>query len=152
MTASYLRTECTTFSSGCKHNASTWAAYISVTTKDSTLVKTCFKSRAVRRLIGQNQHHLQPSQTKVVFDLPCTLSLGPRPRNIQELLTELPNDTCAIPEPLEIPAIPEVEDRNDNAATPPASATVEKSELNSLQQTANFDGADQADCHPGRDR
>ncbi|CAN0362736.1 unnamed protein product [Pylaiella littoralis] len=71
---------------------------------------------------------------------------------LEELLTELPNDTCAIPEPLEIPAIPEVEDRNDNAATPPASATVEKSELNSLQQTANFDGADQADCHPGRDR
>lgn len=78
--------------------------------------------------------------------------LEPRPPRKQELLTELPNDTCAIPEPLEIPAIPEVEDRNDSSATPPASATVEKSELNSLQQTCNFAGTEEADSHAGRDR
>lgn len=69
----------------------------------------------------------------------------------QELLTELPNDTCAIPEPLEIPTIPEGEDRNDSSETPPASANVESLDMNRLDQTADLAG-DQTPIHAGRDR
>eukprot|EP00903_Cladosiphon_okamuranus_P013094 g12213.t1 len=71
---------------------------------------------------------------------------------LEELLTELPNDTCAIPEPLEIPAIPEAEDQNDSSETPPASSNVESLDLNSLDQTANFGGPDPTHLHAGRDR
>ncbi|CAM9813754.1 unnamed protein product [Scytosiphon promiscuus] len=56
---------------------------------------------------------------------------------LEELLTELPNDTCAIPEPLEIPAIPETEDRNDSSETPPASANVDNFDLDNFHQTAD---------------
>ena len=45
--------------------------------------------------------------------------------NTQELLTELPNDTCPIPEPLEIPAIPETEGHNDMLATSPPSSNAD---------------------------
>ncbi|CAM9762592.1 unnamed protein product [Ascophyllum nodosum] len=44
---------------------------------------------------------------------------------LEELLTELPNDTCPIPEPLEIPAIPETEGHNDMLATPPPSSNAD---------------------------
>lgn len=76
----------------------------------------------------------------------------PSTREKQELLTELPNDTCAIPEPLEIPAIPEGEDRNDSSETPPASSNIQSSDLNRLDQTADFAGGDQTQIHAGRDR
>eukprot|EP00752_Nemacystus_decipiens_P005943 g5367.t1 len=71
---------------------------------------------------------------------------------LEELLTELPNDTCAIPEPLEIPAIPELEDRNDSSETPPASTNVENLDLNGLDQTADCAGTDQTRFHAGRNR
>lgn len=69
----------------------------------------------------------------------------------QELLTELPNDTCAIPEPLDIPAIPEAEDRNDSAETPPASASTAIMDVGGLD-ASNISGADQTRVHAGRDR
>lgn len=84
--------------------------------------------------------------------MPRALALVSRIAINQELLTELPNDTCAMPEPLETPAIPEAEDRNDSSETPPASANIESLDLNSLGQTANFTGTDQTHIHAGRDR
>lgn len=75
-----------------------------------------------------------------------------RSTKMQELLSELPNDTCPIPEPLEVPAIPEGEDRIDSAETPPASAIIGKSDMDGLEQTANFSDADQTRVHAGRDR
>ncbi|CAM9406613.1 unnamed protein product [Ectocarpus sp. 4 AP-2014] len=71
---------------------------------------------------------------------------------LEELLSELPNDTCAIPEPLEVPAIPEGEDRIDSAETPPASAIIGKSNMDGLEQTANFSDADRTRVQAGRDR
>lgn len=83
----------------------------------------------------------------------CTGRAHARPYVLkQELLTELPNDTCAIPEPLEIPTIPEGEDRNDSSETPPASANVERLDLNRLDQTTDLAGGDQTQIHAGRDR
>lgn len=72
----------------------------------------------------------------------------------QELLTELPNDACAIPEPLDIPAIPETEDRNDSSETPPACASARSLDMDGLdrEQSMDFSGADQTRIHAGRDR
>lgn len=147
----YGHTSCNAFSRGCKHCASSQLACF----EDRTTVSSCtLVHRYLKCCVRQLQHHLQLLQplARNVFYAPGTLTPEPRLSKNQELLTELPNDTCAIPEPLEIPVIPEIEDRNDSSATPPASVTVEKSEFTNLQQSANFAGADQADSHAGRDR
>lgn len=70
----------------------------------------------------------------------------------QELLTELPNDACAIPDPLDIPAIMEAEDRFDSSETPPASASAGNVGMDGLHQSQNISGADETRVHAGRDR
>ncbi|CAM9170819.1 unnamed protein product [Laminaria digitata] len=71
---------------------------------------------------------------------------------LEELLTELPNDACAIPDPLDIPAIMEPEDRFDSSETPPASASAGNVGMNGLHQSQNISGADETRVHAGRDR
>lgn len=73
---------------------------------------------------------------------------------VQELLTELPNDTCAIPEPPDIPVIPEPEERNAGSDTPPASVSGAPLVLSDLHQSSlSASGGDQTRIHTtGQDR
>ena len=71
----------------------------------------------------------------------------------QELLTELPHDTCAIPEAPDIPAIPEPEEASDPFDTPPTSMSGALSALGELHKTSTSSlNDDQTRVHTGGSR
>lgn len=112
--------------------------------------------RSSAKLINKQAFSREAVQTCHVYVLttitPLTCGVHCSYSVPQELLTELPNDACAIPEPLDIPAIMEAEDRFDSLETPPASASIGNVGMDGLHRSQNISGADQTRVHAGRDR
>lgn len=83
----------------------------------------------------------------------CIAAIPWTRQTCQELLSHLPDDTCPIPEPPDIPAIPEAEDRIDDFEAIPAYASANTSETSPIRyMRPNRSEMDQTRIHPGRDR
>lgn len=88
------------------------------------------------------------------FALSADANLFGRIIRCQDLLTELPDDTCPIPEPPEIPTIPDAEDGNDNSGVFMVSANRDQLEPSSVtcHTSTSHAGLDQTRICAGRNR